>query len=196
MITTPRVAPEIDAVNDRVFTQRINNGVYKSGFATTQDALTVPLPHAVRSLDLGRGAGLAANAYLTGTAELRPTGGCEPRCSRSILVLHLPLSNVTASRITDHIPKPVGLHTRTVSKRRHRKRSPILNHNDVRIHFTAANPINPQPDIIPSQPGRFHCTPHGRDSLRRWLSRAFPRRLRNASTTAARSLWWGGLRAT
>ena len=57
---------EIDVVNDLVY-DRINNGVYKAGFATTQEAYEAAVYPLFETLDL-LDHGLAAQRYLTGDA--------------------------------------------------------------------------------------------------------------------------------
>jgi putative glutathione S-transferase len=56
--------PEIDAINARVY-DRINNGVYKCGFATTQEAYEAPFHVLFSELD-ALDALLAAQRYLVG----------------------------------------------------------------------------------------------------------------------------------
>ena len=56
--------PEIDAVNERVY-HAINNGVYKSGFATTQDAYEEAVTELFTALDEME-ARLSSGRYLTG----------------------------------------------------------------------------------------------------------------------------------
>ena len=55
---------EIDAINERVY-DTVNNGVYKSGFATTQEAYEEAVVHLFESLDWLDGI-LEKNRYLTG----------------------------------------------------------------------------------------------------------------------------------
>ena len=56
--------PRIDEINARVYSD-INNGVYKSGFATTQDAYDEAVHALFDALDWVEGI-LAENRYLTG----------------------------------------------------------------------------------------------------------------------------------
>jgi len=55
---------EIDTINERIY-HTINNGVYKSGFATTQDAYEEAVEALFESLDFVEGI-LGSNRYLTG----------------------------------------------------------------------------------------------------------------------------------
>ncbi|MTH98422.1 glutathione S-transferase family protein [Roseibium sp. RKSG952] len=56
--------PEIDAVNDRIY-HSVNNGVYKSGFATTQQAYEDAVTDLFETLDM-LDARLSGQRYLTG----------------------------------------------------------------------------------------------------------------------------------
>lgn len=56
--------PEIDAINDRVY-DTLNNGVYKSGFATTQDAYEEAVVPLFKTLDWLEGI-LSKRRYLVG----------------------------------------------------------------------------------------------------------------------------------
>ena len=61
-----RLQPEIDAINDLVY-GAINNGVYRTGFATTQDAYEEAYGELFKALDVVEGR-LAAGRYLVGDA--------------------------------------------------------------------------------------------------------------------------------
>lgn len=58
--------PEIDALNERIYAT-VNNGVYKAGFATTQEAYEEAVRPLFESLDWLEGI-LAKQRYLTGSA--------------------------------------------------------------------------------------------------------------------------------
>ena len=61
-----RLRPEIDAINDLVY-GAINNGVYRTGFATTQEAYEEAYGELFKALDVVEGR-LAASRYLVGDA--------------------------------------------------------------------------------------------------------------------------------
>ena len=61
-----RLQPEIDAINDLVY-GAINNGVYRTGFATTQEAYEEAYGELFKALDVVEGR-LAAGRYLVGDA--------------------------------------------------------------------------------------------------------------------------------
>ena len=61
-----RLRPEIDAINDLVY-GAINNGVYRTGFATTQEAYEEAYGELFKALDVVEGR-LAAGRYLVGDA--------------------------------------------------------------------------------------------------------------------------------
>ena len=58
--------PEIDEINDRIY-RTVNNGVYKAGFATTQDAYEEAVVPLFETLDWLEGR-LGSQRYLTGSA--------------------------------------------------------------------------------------------------------------------------------
>lgn len=72
---------EIDAVNERVY-HTLNNGVYRSGFATSQDAYNAAVTELFETMDWLRNAFRPA-AIWWGPSRPKPTGGCSPPCSVS-----------------------------------------------------------------------------------------------------------------
>ena len=71
--------PQIDAVNERVY-HEVNNGVYKAGFATSQDVYEQEVTKLFKALDWLEGV-LADSAIWLVIKSLRQTGACSrPWC--------------------------------------------------------------------------------------------------------------------
>ena len=77
---------EIDALNDRIY-ETVNNGVYKSGFATTQDAYEEAVRPLFESLDWIEGI-LAETRFLTGDTPSEADWRLLPTLLRFDLVYH------------------------------------------------------------------------------------------------------------
>lgn len=90
---------EIDEINARIY-DTVNNGVYKAGFATTQDAYEEALVPLFETLDRLEER-LSTRRYLMRARRPRPIGGSSPRLCVLILFMW-GTSNVTfaGSRIT------------------------------------------------------------------------------------------------
>ena len=69
---------EIDRINDLVY-PNVNNGVYRSGFATTQDAYEEAFRALFETLDELEQRLVASSAISPATRSPRPTGGCSRR---------------------------------------------------------------------------------------------------------------------
>ena len=73
---------EIDRINARVYAT-VNNGVYRAGFATTQEAYDEAVTELFASLDWLESAARRRAATSPAIASPRPTGGCSRRCCGS-----------------------------------------------------------------------------------------------------------------
>jgi putative glutathione S-transferase len=69
-----RLRPEIDAINATVY-ENVNNGVYRAGMATTQQAYHDAVTKLFATLD-ELGNGWPAGATCSATRSPRPTSGC------------------------------------------------------------------------------------------------------------------------
>ena len=76
-------AAGIDAINDRVY-DTVNNGVYKAGFARSQEAYEEAVTALFATLDWPRGRCSARSAISPAIGSPRPTGACSRRWSASI----------------------------------------------------------------------------------------------------------------
>jgi hypothetical protein len=80
--TIPRPADEIEAVNARVY-DTLNNGVYKSGFATRQDAYEEAVGPLFETLDWLEDR-LSRSLMWPASASPKPISACSPPLSASI----------------------------------------------------------------------------------------------------------------
>ena len=84
---------ETDALNDRIY-RYANNGVYRAGFATTQQAYDEAVGSLFETLDWLEER-LSRSRYLLGDRLKRPTSGCSPRWCGS-----MPCTTATSSAIS------------------------------------------------------------------------------------------------
>lgn len=149
---------EIDAVNERVY-HDINNGVYKSGFATTQDAYDSAVNTLFDALDWVE-TRLATQRYLTGDRVTEADWRLLTTLLRFDLVYHLHFK-CNRSRIID-FPN-LWAYTRDLYQ------TPgvadITNFDHIVRHYHYSHEtINPH-RIIPINPTIDFNAPHGRDSF-------------------------------
>ena len=149
---------EIDAVNERVYND-VNNGVYKSGFATTQDAYdkaVVPLFDALDWLD----ARLSDQRYLMGDQLTEADWRLFTTLVRFDSVYHLHFK-CNRRRIVDY--PALWAYTRDLYQHPGVAETVSLNHI-VRHYHYSHDTINPN-RILPINPILDFTAPHERDAL-------------------------------
>ena len=149
---------EIDAVNERVYND-VNNGVYKSGFATTQDAYdkaVVPLFDALDWLD----ARLSDQRYLMGDQLTEADWRLFTTLIRFDSVYHLHFK-CNRRRIVDY--PALWAYTRDLYQHPGVAETVSLNHI-VRHYHYSHDTINPN-RILPINPIVDFTAPHERDAL-------------------------------
>lgn len=149
---------EIDAVNDRVYNE-VNNGVYKAGFATTQDAYdkaVVPLFDALDWLEDR----LSGQRYLAGDTLTEADWRLFTTLVRFDSVYHLHFK-CNRRRITDY--PALWAYTRELYQHPGVAGTVNLDHI-VRHYHYSHDTINPN-RIIPINPVLDFMAPHGRESL-------------------------------
>ncbi len=149
---------EIDAVNERVYND-VNNGVYKSGFATTQDAYdkaVVPLFDALDWLD----ARLSDQRYLMGDQLTEADWRLFTTLVRFDSVYHLHFK-CNRRRIVDY--PALWAYTRDLYQHPGVAETVSLNHI-VRHYHYSHDTINPN-RILPINPIVDFTAPHERDAL-------------------------------
>ena len=147
--------PEIEAVNERVY-QTVNNGVYRAGFATTQDAYDDAVHALFESLDW-LDARLSQGRYLLGDRLTEADWRLWPTLVRFDSVYHLHFK-CNRRRIVDY-PNLWG-YTRDLWQ--HRGVGSTLNLDHVVRHYHYSHDtINPY-RIIPINPVLDFAAPHGR----------------------------------
>jgi hypothetical protein len=77
----PRRCAQIDQINERVY-DAVNNGVYKSGFATTQEAYEEAVTELFKALDELEDPPSSNPPIWSAIGSPKPTGGCSPRLVR------------------------------------------------------------------------------------------------------------------
>jgi glutathionyl-hydroquinone reductase len=148
----------INALNDRIY-DAVNNGVYKSGFATTQaayDAAVVPLFDALDWLE----GHLATHRYLAGDALTEADWRLFTTLVRFDLVYHLHFK-CNRRRIVDY-PNLWGF-VRELYQRPHVADTVHFDHI-VRHYHYSHDTINPN-RILPINPVLDFNAPHGRDAI-------------------------------
>lgn len=150
--------PQIDAINARIYDE-VNNGVYKSGFATTQaayDAAVVPLFEALDWLDDH----LSRNRYLVGDQVTEADWRLFTTLVRFDSVYHLHFK-CNRRRIVDY--PNLWAYTRELFQWPGVAQTVHLDHI-VRHYHYSHDTINPN-RIIPINPVLDFMAPHGRERL-------------------------------
>ena len=119
--------PEIDAINAVVY-ETVNNGVYRSGMATSQEAYHNAVSKVFATLD-DLEQRLAGRRYLLGDAITEADVRLWVTLARFERGLPLPLQGQPAP--ADRLPEPVGLRARPVLAAR------LPGHNELRPHQAA-----------------------------------------------------------
>jgi len=149
---------EIDALNDRIYTT-INNGVYKSGFATTQEAYEQAVEPLFETLDW-LDARLSAQRYLTGDSPTEADWRLLPTLLRfdPVYVGHF---KCNVRRIADY-PNLSG-YVRDLYQ--HPGVAATLRLDHIKAHYYGSHEsINPT-RIVPVGPDVDYSAPHDRARL-------------------------------
>ncbi len=149
---------QIDTVNERVY-DTVNNGVYKAGFATTQDAYVAAVGPLFDSLDWLEQI-LFSNRYLTGDTLTEADWRLFTTLLRFDLVYHLHF-RCNRKRIIDY-PNLWGF-VRELYQRPGVAGTVHFDHI-VRHYHYSHDTINPN-RIIPTNPVLDFNAPHGRDAI-------------------------------
>ena len=148
----------INALNDRIYDE-VNNGVYKSGFATTQDAYDAAVVPLFDALDWLEGH-LSTHRYLAGDALTEADWRLFTTLVRFDLVYHLHFK-CNRRRIVDY-PNLWGF-VRELYQRPHVAGTVHFDHI-VRHYHYSHDTINPN-RILPINPVLDFNAPHGRDTI-------------------------------
>ncbi len=149
---------EIDALNDRIYTT-VNNGVYKSGFATTQEAYEQAVEPLFETLDW-LDARLSAQRYLTGDSPTEADWRLLPTLLRfdPVYVGHF---KCNVRRIADY-PNLSG-YVRDLYQ--HPGVAATLRLDHIKAHYYGSHEsINPT-RIVPVGPDVDYSAPHDRARL-------------------------------
>lgn len=149
---------EIDALNDRIYTT-VNNGVYKSGFATTQEAYEQAVEPLFETLDW-LDARLSAQRYLTGASPTEADWRLLPTLLRfdPVYVGHF---KCNVRRIADY-PNLSG-YVRDLYQ--HPGVAATLRLDHIKAHYYGSHEsINPT-RIVPVGPDVDYSAPHDRARL-------------------------------
>ncbi|MEX3017143.1 glutathione S-transferase family protein [Gymnodinialimonas hymeniacidonis] len=150
---------QIDAINARVYSD-VNNGVYKSGFATTQEAYDKAVHTLFDALDWLEGI-LATNRYLTGDRLTEADWRLFTTLIRFDLVYNLHFK-CNRARIVDY--PNLWAYTRELYQRPGIADCINFDHIVRHYHYSHES-INPH-RIIPINPVIDWLEPHGREGLR------------------------------
>lgn len=150
---------EIDAVNERIY-DTLNNGVYKAGFATTQEAYLTALDPLFDTLDWLEQR-LAGQRYLVGNQSTAADWRLFPTLYRFDAIYHTHFK-CSRRRLMDY--PNLWAYTRDLYQ--HPGISGTVNIEHARRHyFESHRTINPH-GIVPAIPAWLDFTaPHGRDQL-------------------------------
>jgi glutathionyl-hydroquinone reductase len=159
----PRLYPEplraeIDAINERVYEQ-VNNGVYRTGFATTQEAYDEAVADVFSGLDWLEGI-LAERRYLTGDAITEADWRLFPTLVRfdPVYAVHF---KCTVRRIVDY-PNLFG-YLRDLYQQPGIAETVDFDH--IKRHYYGTHrSINPY-GIVPASPAIDLLAPHGRERV-------------------------------
>ena len=150
---------EIDAINARIYSE-VNNGVYKSGFATTQAAYDDAVHTLFEALDWLEDI-LSANRYLTGTRITEADWRLFTTLIRFDLVYHLHFK-CNRARLVDY--PNLWAYTRELYQIPGIAETINFDHIVRHYHYSHES-INPH-RIIPINPIIDWLEPHGRKALR------------------------------
>ena len=150
---------EIDAINERVYSD-INNGVYRAGFATTQDAYDAAVHAVFDGLDWVEDI-LSRNRYLTGKRITEADWRLFTTLVRFDSVYHLHFK-CNRRRIVDY--PNLWAHTRELYQWPGVAGTVHLDHIVRHYHYSHES-INPH-RIIPVNPDLDWDAPHGREALK------------------------------
>lgn len=146
---------EIDAINDRVY-RTVNNGVYKAGFATTQEAYEKHVHPLFESLDWLEGL-LAERRYLAGDRLTEADVRLFTTLLRFDVVYHGHFK-CNLKRLIDY--PNLWAYTRELYQ--HPKIGPTVNFTHIRHHYYASHEkVNPT-GVVPAGPLLDFDAPHGR----------------------------------
>jgi len=148
----------IAPVNDRIY-DTVNNGVYKSGFATTQEAYDAAVVPLFDTLEWIEGI-LAENRYLTGERLTEADWRLWTTLIRFDPVYHLHFK-CNRKRIVDY--PNIWAYTRELYQIAGVAETVNMNHI-VRHYHYSHDTINPN-RILPINPDLDFAAPHGRDTL-------------------------------
>jgi putative glutathione S-transferase len=151
--------PRIDEINARVY-DTINNGVYKSGFATTQDAYDTAVHALFDSLDWVEGI-LSENRYLTGDRVTEADWRLFTTLARFDAVYHLHFK-CNRQRLVDY--PNLWAYARELYQRPGVAGTIHFDHIVRHYHYSHES-INPH-RIIPINPVIDWMEPHGRERLK------------------------------
>lgn len=147
---------QIDALNTRIY-DTLNNGVYKSGFATTQDAYEEAVVPLFETLDWLEDI-LAEQRYLTGDTLTEADWRLFTTLIRfdPVYVGHF---KCNLKRIADY--PNLSAYVRDLYQ--HENVSDTVNMGHIKSHYYGSHPsVNPT-GIVPLGPLQYLNTPHGRD---------------------------------
>ena len=172
--------PEIDEINRRVYAE-VNNGVYRCGFAGTQEAYEEAYERLWDALGWLTGL-LRTERYLVGSPSPRPTCGCSRRSSASTRSTTATSSATATSSVSCRSCGPTpGTSTRRRASAT-RSTSPHIKAHYYVVH----EDINPT-GVIPGGPDLSGwLLPHGREALGGRPSATAPRPDRRRSRSGSR----------
>ena len=151
---------EIDALNERIY-DTVNNGVYRAGFATTQEAYDEVIAPMFETLDM-LDERLSTNRYLTGDAITEADWRLFTTLVRfdPVYVGHFKC-NLSAHRgLSASLGVSCASSTSSPGHRRDRGSSSHIKHH----YYVSHTSINPS-GIVPAGPDIDYAAPHSRGEL-------------------------------
>ena len=152
---------ELQELNDTLIYPKVNNGVYRCGFAKSQEAYDVAVTELFESLDVLEER-LARSRYLGNDEKSSPFTWLDLRLFNTLVrfdPVYITYFKTNQKRIVDY-PNLLGFVRDVYSMEPIKK---AINMDHIKTHYFTSHPIHNTFGIIPVYNGPDLDAPHGRD---------------------------------